>query len=111
VNNGQQPATQNGGVAETPPCRTHSTTMSDSNSRSQNSGDATDVQFTDAAVRNAITDRAGLDDTVTVETVIVDVSRDLNMDEQRVRKEFDKLEKNGFVYTAGSDDSAEVRLP
>jgi DNA-binding MarR family transcriptional regulator len=43
--------------------------------------------------------------------VIADVARDANVPTSRVEREFDKLEKHGFVYTVGDGDTAEVRTP
>jgi DNA-binding IscR family transcriptional regulator len=43
--------------------------------------------------------------------VIADVAREANVPKSRVEREFDKLHKNGFVYTVGDGDTAEVRTP
>ena len=86
--------------------------MKESNSRGKTPADAIAEQpiVTTRTLRNRITDRIELNDTVTRQTVIADVARDLNMTESRVEREFDKLHKNGFVYIV-NDDPAEVRTP
>jgi len=82
------------------------------------SGDNTSSDVTDAQpattgidLRNRIADRAELNDSVTKATVIADVARDANVAQSRVEQEFDNLQKNGFIYTVGNGDTAEVRTP
>jgi len=87
--------------------------MSNSERGGKSPTDATDAQpaITPLDLRNRITDRAELNDTVTKATVIADVGRDANVPKSRVEREFDKLHTNGFVYTVGDGDTAEVRTP
>jgi len=82
------------------------------------SGDNTSTDVTDAQLattgldlRNRITDRAELNDNVTKATVIADVAREANVAQSRVEQEFDNLQRNGFIYTVGNGDTAEVRTP
>jgi len=87
--------------------------MSNSERGGKSPTDATDAQpaISAPALRNRITDRAELNDTVTKATVIADVASDANVPKSRVEREFDKLQKNGFVYVVGDGDTAEVRTP
>ena len=87
--------------------------MSNSERGGKSPTDATDAQpaISAPALRNRITDRAELNDTVTKATVIADVARDANVPKSRVEREFDKLHKNGFVYVVGEGDTAGVRTP
>jgi len=87
--------------------------MSNTDSGGKSPTDATDAQpaITALDLRNRITDRAELNDTVTKATVIADVARDANVPTSRVEREFAKLHKKGFVYTVGNGDTAEVRTP
>jgi len=87
--------------------------MSNSDSGGKTPTDTIDVPpaVSAPALRNRITDRADLNDTVTKATVIADVAREANVPKSRVEREFDKLEKHGFVYTVGDGDTAEVRTP
>jgi len=87
--------------------------MSNSERGGKSPTDATDAQpgITPLDLRNRITDRAELNDTVTKATVIADVARDANVPKSRVEREFAKLHSNGFVYTVGNGDTAEVRTP
>jgi len=87
--------------------------MSNSERGGKSPTDATDAQpaVTALDLRNRITDRAELNDTVTKATVIADVARDANVPKSRVEREFTKLHKKGFVYTVGDGDTAEVRTP
>ena len=70
-----------------------------------------DPAVTALDLRNQITDRAELSDAVTKATVIADVARDANVPKSRVEREFEKLHTNGFIYTVGNGDTAEVRTP
>jgi hypothetical protein len=70
-----------------------------------------DPAVTALDLRNQITDRAELSDAVTKATVIADVARDTNVPKSRVEREFEKLHTNGFIYTVGNGDTAEVRTP
>ena len=87
--------------------------MSNSERGGKSPTDATDAQVAMTALdlRNRITDRAELNDTVTKATVIADVARDANVPKSRVEREFAKLHTNGFVYVVGNGDTAEVRTP
>jgi len=87
--------------------------MSNSERGGKSPTDATDAQpaVTALDLRNRITDRAELNDTVTKATVIADVARDANVPKSRVEREFAKLHTNGFVYVVGNGDTAEVRTP
>jgi len=87
--------------------------MSNSERGAKSPTDATDAQpgITPLDLRNRITDRAELNDTVAKATVIADVARDANVPKSRVEREFAKLHTNGFVYTVGDGDTAEVRTP
>ena len=87
--------------------------MSNSERGGKSPTDATDAQpaVTALDLRNRITDRAELNDTVTKATVIADVARDANVPTSRVQREFQNLHANGFIYTVGDGDTAEVRTP
>jgi hypothetical protein len=87
--------------------------MSNSERGGKSPSDATDAQpaVTALDLRTRITDRAELNDTVTKGTVIADVARDANVPKSRVEREFQNLHANGFIYTVGDGDTAEVRTP
>jgi DNA-binding transcriptional regulator YhcF (GntR family) len=68
--------------------------------------DAIDKPAIRRAIKTYVQDRPA--DTV---EVISEVAALQDCPERTVQEVFDEMERNGFLYTVGDGDSAEVRLP